>query len=73
MKKKNYDAVTAERIRQFAQQTFGVEKSSTLYYLKKNNLQLTFMKIPEIHPIDKISFYSARSHFTFQSTPIIWV
>ena len=32
---KNYDAVTAERIRQFAQQTFGVEKSSTLYYLKK--------------------------------------
>jgi predicted Zn-dependent peptidase len=32
---KNYDAVTAERILQFAQQTFGKEKSSTLYYLKK--------------------------------------
>jgi predicted Zn-dependent peptidase len=32
---KNYDAVTAERILQFALQTFGKEKSSTLYYLKK--------------------------------------
>jgi predicted Zn-dependent peptidase len=32
---KNYDAVTAERIQAYAQQTFTKEKSNTLFYLKK--------------------------------------
>lgn len=32
---KNYDDVSAERILQFAQQTFTREKSNTLFYLKK--------------------------------------
>ncbi len=32
---KNYDAVSAERIQQFAQKIFTKEKSNTLFYLKK--------------------------------------
>lgn len=32
---KNYEAVSAERIQQFAQKTFTKERSNTLFYLKK--------------------------------------
>lgn len=35
---KFYDAVSAERILEFAQKTFEEEKSNTLFYLKKSKV-----------------------------------
>ena len=37
---KNYDAVTADRIREFTQKTFSRARSNTLFYLKKEAKQI---------------------------------